>query len=136
MIYLIAGLFAVCVALQAITFWEVQSVKHEVYLMNNERFLRKLPDAPETPDVPEIADESEVESIDASELTETELLIIEREAEFDLRIAKMKEELAFQQVQKKENPTEAVPLHPLVQNLPHNIIMDSYDSLPDVEYHV
>lgn len=136
MIYFVAGLFAVCAILQIITFWEVQTVKEEL----GSRWLRGIADAPkQIVESPEIADESAeepIESIDTSELTETELLIIEREAEFDLRISKMKEELASRIPEKKSNPTEAVSLHPLVQNLPHNIIMDSYDSLPDVEYHV
>jgi hypothetical protein len=131
MIYLIAGLFAVCVVLQFITVFELSWLKYEVELSRT----RQIADRPLDPrDTPEIADEPTDYSIDASELTETELLIIEREAEFDLRIAKMKEELALSVPEKKENPTEAISLHPLVQNLPHHIIMDSYDSLPDVEY--
>lgn len=68
-----------------------------------------------------------------SELTDYELARVEREAEFDLRISRMKEELASQLPDVHRTGYVADVLHPGIQNLPHDIIRDSYDDLPDVE---
>jgi hypothetical protein len=83
----------------------------------------------------EVADEPESTnvSIDAKKLTEYELRRIEEEAEFDLRIKRLKNELAGRLPEGERKGTEALTLHPHVHNLPHNIISDYYDDLPDVE---
>ena len=67
------------------------------------------------------------------QLTSYELERLEREDEFDERIAKLKEELANQQ-HILHIATTAEEFHPLVKNLPHDIIKTKYDTLPDVEY--
>ena len=68
-------------------------------------------------------------------LTDAEIGIIEREAEFDLRIARMKDELADNlPMSAPRRGYEAEILHPGIINLPHNTIRDTHDDLPDVEY--
>jgi hypothetical protein len=101
--------------------------------------LPKVPDAPEskrgymhdfeTPEAPE----EEEPLIDSAVLTEGELARMEREQEFDQRIKAMKDELASRTPDVPRRGSEAVQLHPDVRNLPHNIINDFYDDLPDVE---
>lgn len=49
--------------------------------------------------------------------------------EFDERVETMRNEL--KEIYNKSNP--ATELHPLVKNLPHSIIDDKYNLLPDVE---
>lgn len=74
------------------------------------------------------------DSVDSEELTESEKERVEREKEFDLRIVSMKNELANQRKYIEEiKENEALVLHPGIQNLPHNIIGDTHDNLPDVE---
>ena len=77
-------------------------------------------------------DENKVE-VNESYLTSYELERLRREDEFDDRITRLKEELASQQNIIKRG-TNAEELHPLVKNLPHNIIRDKEDHLPDVEF--
>lgn len=82
----------------------------------------------------EETEENKSISFDAKSLTESELQRIEREAEFDLRISRIKDELAGRLPEVERKGTEAFTLHPNVYNLPHNIIADDFDSLPDVEF--
>jgi hypothetical protein len=68
-----------------------------------------------------------------SELTDYELARLERESEFDLRIARMKDELANAQPYVEKHGTIAYEA-PGIQNLPHDIIPELNDDyLPDVE---
>lgn len=90
-----------------------------------------------TPDVPEIADVPAEEpnyTIDEKVLTEAEIQRVEEEAEFDLRIARIKDELANRTPDLPRKGTEAIQFHPDVRNLPHNVILDDFDRLPDVEF--
>lgn len=66
-------------------------------------------------------------------LSSYELERLEREQNFDRRIAELKEELAKQQSIIRSG-ISAEELHPLVKNLPHNIIAESHSDIPDVEY--
>lgn len=66
-------------------------------------------------------------------LSSYELERLEREQSFDRRIAELKEELAKQQSVIRSG-ISAEELHPLVKNLPHNIIAESHSHIPDVEY--
>lgn len=116
-----------------ITFLELQSVKMELESMFFRQQIADVPvqgadDSEETPDVSE-----ETTSIDEQVLTENEIARIQREFEFDQRIKQMKEELANRTADGSRRGTEAEQLHPHVHNLPHNIIADFYDDLPDVE---
>lgn len=78
--------------------------------------------------------EEEQKKIKPSELTDWELARLEREAEFDVRIQRMKEELAVSLEMPEKHGYEAEILHPAIQNLPHDIIYDGMDDeLPDVE---
>ena len=72
------------------------------------------------------------EIVNKNELTAYELERLEREEEFDERINRLKEELSNQQ-QIIRKGVSADELHPLVHNLPHDIIQNKYDVLPDVE---
>lgn len=66
-------------------------------------------------------------------LSSYEMERLEREQSFDKRIAELKEELAKQQSVIRSG-ISAEELHPLVKNLPHNIIAESHSNIPDVEY--
>ena len=66
-------------------------------------------------------------------LSSYELERLEREQSFDRRIAELKEELANQQSVIRSG-ISAEELHPLVKNLPHNIIAEKHSDIPDVEY--
>ena len=66
-------------------------------------------------------------------LSSYELERLEREQSFDRRIAELKEELAKQQSVIRSG-ISAEELHPLVKNLPHNIIAEKHSDIPDVEY--
>ncbi len=66
-------------------------------------------------------------------LSSYELERLEREHNFDRRIAELKEELAKQQSVIRSG-ISAEELHPLVKNLPHNIIAEKHSDIPDVEY--
>lgn len=66
-------------------------------------------------------------------LSSYELERLEREQNFDRRIAELKEELAKQQSVIRSG-ISAEELHPLVKNLPHNIIAEKHSDIPDVEY--
>ena len=66
-------------------------------------------------------------------LSSYELERLEREQNFDKRIAELKEELAKQQSVIRSG-ISAEELHPLVKNLPHNIIAEKHSDIPDVEY--
>lgn len=70
---------------------------------------------------------------DEKHLTTYELERLEREEEFDSRINKMKEELALQQ-QILRHGTVADELHPLVRNLPHDVIkyISSEDDVEEI----
>lgn len=72
------------------------------------------------------------EHVDMTQLTAYELERLEREEEFDSRINRLKEELSNQQ-QIIRKGVSADELHPLVYNLPHDIIQNKYDVMPDVE---
>ena len=65
------------------------------------------------------------------ELTPYELECLEREDEFDRRIKRLNDELGETQHVMRRG-INAEELHPLVHNLPHNIIKTR--ELPDVEY--
>lgn len=78
----------------------------------------------ETPEVPE------------THLTENEKARLEREISFDARIREMKEELSVRLPNVERRGTQAEVLHPGIENLPHNIIRDFGNDLPDVEYTV
>jgi hypothetical protein len=73
------------------------------------------------------------EYVDSTELTKLERERLAREESFELRIARMKEELATRLPDVERKGTEAYSLHPDVHNLPHHVIADQYDNLPDVE---
>ena len=134
MIYVAIGLLTLFICFQIIMFVELGQIKSDVSSLGWYANRLRTPDEPaKTPDTPEMTEEP-VESVDSYELTESEIARIEREAEFDLRIAQMKDELALRHPGRTENMTDAPVFHPNVQNLPHNIIPDLYDSLPDVEY--
>lgn len=62
-------------------------------------------------------------------LSPAEIERVKRRKTFDARINRIKDELANSC---KEEP--AFELHPAVKNLPHEIIKQKYDILPDVEY--
>lgn len=66
------------------------------------------------------------------ELTQYEMERLEREEQFDQRITRLKEEMASVKDYAKQG-VEAEELHPLVKNLPHDVIRERND-LPDVEY--
>lgn len=75
----------------------------------------------------------ESHSTDAdSHLTPYELERLEREEQFDKRITQLKAELSRTHDYVKQGVT-ADELHPLVHNLPHHIIDNRVDDLPDVE---
>lgn len=76
---------------------------------------------------------TESRGTDAEELTSYELERLEREEEFDARITRLKEELAYQQELIQRSGVSADELHPLVKNLPHDTV-NSYRNDPDVEY--
>lgn len=76
-----------------------------------------------------------------SDADTTQFSVEEEEEAFDNRIAMLKDEIAShtadanlrnEQDYSETNP--AVPLHPLITNLPHNSIKNIYNTLPDVEY--
>jgi len=77
-----------------------------------------------------------VEHTDSAEhvadLSPQEIDRLERDDSFDERIKRIKNELAMEQNVMKHGIT-AEEGHPLVKNLPHNIIPDK-NELPDVEY--
>lgn len=66
------------------------------------------------------------ECYDKEQLTSYELERLKREEEFDNRINRLKEEIAEQQIIIRKG-TSADELHPLVHNLPHDIIEKKYD---------
>jgi hypothetical protein len=78
-------------------------------------------------------DESIEEYVDLTDLTKLERERLAREESFELRISRMKEELATRLPDVERKGTEAYTLHPDVHNLPHDVIADQYDNLPDVE---
>jgi predicted Holliday junction resolvase-like endonuclease len=67
-----------------------------------------------------------IDEINKSQLTSYELERLEREEQFDARITALKEELAKQQHIIRRG-TIADELHPLVHNLPHDVIGDKHD---------
>ena len=75
-----------------------------------------------------------VDSVDADTLTTYEMERLAREEQFDDRIKQLKDEIANTQQHFMRSGVEAEELHPLVRNLPHNIINETNDALPDVEY--
>lgn len=85
------------------------------------------------PSISEETPEEPADIIDEQVLTEGEIARIQREADFDARIKKMKDELASRTPDAPRKGSEALQLHPHVHNLPHTIIADFYDDLPDVE---
>lgn len=74
---------------------------------------------------------------DEPELSIYELERLQREKNFDQRIAQMKEELANstadKHADKRTSGTTAEVLHPDVHNLPHNSINPYQSLIPDVE---
>jgi len=77
--------------------------------------------------------EDEVSSDVRDQLSSYELERLEREDNFDQRIARLKDELADTKNVLRHG-INAEETHPLVKNLPHNIISDKHGELPDVEY--
>lgn len=67
------------------------------------------------------------------QLTPQELERLLDNKSFDLRIAKLKEEVANQKNIVKYQNEPAEELDPNVHNLPHSIINDTYDNFPDEE---
>jgi predicted transcriptional regulator of viral defense system len=83
-------------------------------------------------------EETEVFS-DATETASKEELeymerIAKRDAEFDQRITRIKEELANEGVPQKPRGTVAEILAPGIENLPHDSIRDYEKNPPDTEY--
>lgn len=76
-----------------------------------------------------------VEQVEEEEdLTDLEKERIARDNAFELRIESMKQELANQRKYQEEMRENVAYIgHPGIQNLPHNIIADDHDNLPDVE---
>jgi hypothetical protein len=64
------------------------------------------------------------------QLTEYEKYVIERNAEHDARIDRLKEELANQQPPEVRKGTPALELHPDVKNIPHGDVRVTHDLLP------
>lgn len=132
--FILVGLSVATVLLLVVGIIYLQNILEEVQILTLEVAF-KTPDAPvqnvvETPEEPEeMADLSDVES----KLTPGEIARIERELEFDTRIAQIKEELALRNEPYTRRGTEAVVLHPNVHNLPHTAIPEFSDELPDVE---
>lgn len=81
-----------------------------------------------------LAKEAVIPDADEELLTAYELERLEREEEFNTRIARIKEELAMQQAIISRSTKDADELHPLVKNLPHNSISERYNNTPDIEY--
>lgn len=96
--------------------------------------LRPARTADATPDTPAKTTDTRTDFVDSDVLTEYELRKLEEEAEFDLRIARMKDELAMRTPDVPRKGTDAPVLHPNVHNLPHHLITDYTNDLPDVEY--
>lgn len=132
--FILVGLSVATVLLLVVGIIYLQNILEEVQILTLEVAF-KTPDAPvqnvvETPEEPEeMADLSDVES----KLTPGEIARMERELEFDTRIAQIKEELALRNEPYTRRGTEAVVLHPNVHNLPHTAIPEFSDELPDVE---
>lgn len=116
-----------------LTLFELQWVRDQLELYH----VRKVGEIADKPvqytDNSEETPEEPVDLFDEQSLTEGEIARIHREQEFDQRIKAMKEELAFRTPDVPRKGSEAMQLHPHVHNLPHNIISDFYDDLPDVE---
>lgn len=72
------------------------------------------------------------ESASITEIEQEEYRTAQQE-EFDQRIAQIKDELGSQQVPNTPR-TVADVLHPDVENLPHDSIIDYETNPPDVEY--
>jgi hypothetical protein len=87
-----------------------------------------IADVPVIPEEP--AEEPETSFSDA-DLSFSELARMERDKEFEERIARLSGELGIGSNQQK---TQADELHPHVHNLPHNIIPEKKDMYPTVEY--
>lgn len=132
--FILVGLSVATVLLLVVGIIYLQNILEEVQILTLEVAF-KTPDAPvenvvETPEESEeMADLSDVES----KLTPGEIARMERELEFDTRIAQIKEELALRNEPYTRRGTEAVVLHPNVHNLPHTAIPEFSDELPDVE---
>jgi hypothetical protein len=75
--------------------------------------------------------EEENTSIKPDSLTDWEMARLERESQFDARIAKLKDEMANQLPYVERKGSEAPILHPGIVNLPHDIVDEH--TLPDVE---
>jgi CII-binding regulator of phage lambda lysogenization HflD len=72
------------------------------------------------------------ERVDKRELTSYELQRLEREEKLDERVNRLKDELALQR-RITHQATVADELHPMVHNLPHDVIDKKLDYHPDVE---
>jgi competence protein ComGC len=70
--------------------------------------------------------QSFIDETTKSQLTSYELERLAREEQFDARISALKDELALQQNIIRKGVT-ADELHPLVHNLPHNVIGEKHD---------
>jgi predicted Holliday junction resolvase-like endonuclease len=87
--------------------------------------------------------DSNTSSFDERELTSYEIERLKRERAFDERILKLQTEVnqyksdeRIAKLQTEVNQYKSKPaeeLHPLVHNLPHDVIKTRYDVLPDVE---
>lgn len=130
MLELVLIISVVNLCISGIVFWTLHNgLEHLEWVLRwkKDEVTGKSPEIPvKTPEEPE-------HFIDAKELTEYELQRIEEESEFDLRIARIKDELSQRLPESARKGTEAVVLHPSIQNLPHSIIPDYFNDLPDVE---
>ena len=118
--------------------WEIENLSDRLV---DVRYDLKMSEAREQkwgemPDEREVhvptPDEGETLEEHTEPLTQYERELLEREYSFDARIARMKDELGYEQKDKRVG-TLAPELHPAVHNLPHDLVKDTYDHLPDVE---
>ena len=135
--FILVGLSVATVLLLVVGIIYLQNILEEIQILTLEVAF-KTPDKSEpTADIPEETPEESEEMADLSDveskLTPGEIARMERELEFDTRIAQIKEELALRNDPYTRRGTEAVVLHPNVHNLPHTAIPEFSDELPDVE---
>lgn len=105
------------------------------YVINLVNFHSKdVPDdsVEETPIADEREEREQIADV-RDELSENEIARLQRDQAFDQRINRIKAELDKSQYILRKG-TVAEEGHPLVKNLPHNIIPDTRDNDPDVEY--
>lgn len=129
--FILLGLSIASVILLICALIYLQNIHEELQILTLEVAFKtpdkSEPTSEETPEEPaDLSDTAEV-------LTASEIARMEREKEFDQRIAQIKEELALRNEPITRRGTEAPILHPHVHNLPHTAIPEFSDELPDVE---